>query len=87
MAVMIHTYDGESLAALKFVASIDFEKVGAERGSTADQQCTRSEPALLFYVAFARSDVRAIHPTPQHGSPAVTRTSAPQNPLRSHPLP
>ena len=87
MAVMIHTYDGESLAALKFVASIEFEKVGAERGSTADQRCTRSEPAAFLRRFRSLRCARHTPHTPARQPSCHAHISAPKSaPVSPSPL-
>ena len=73
------------LAALEFLLAIRFEKVDDKRGRPAEQRLTPSEP-LLPCAAFTVSGQRPMHTTAQDSSPAAARTSARQNPLRSHPL-
>ena len=73
------------LAALEFLLAIRFEKVDDKRGRPAEQRLTPSEP-LLPCAAFTVSGQRPMHTTAQDTSPAAARTSARQNPLRSHPL-
>ena len=82
---MINVDERAPLTALKFLIAINFEKVADKRGLPAEQRLTPSEP-LLPCVALTGSGQRPMHTTAQDTSPAAARTSARQNPLRSHPL-